>query len=258
MKQYIALLEKVMKDGISRSNRTGIDTLSLFGETLKIDLSDGFPLLTTKKLYFKGIIGELVWFLHGETNIGFLNNNNIHIWDNWADANGELGPIYGKQWRNWDGIDQIKNILDQLTNDPFSRRIILSAWNVSELSQMALPPCHIMAQFYVNGKTLDCAVYQRSADIFLGLPFDIASYAALVFLLAHIANLEPGKLTYFLGDIHLYKNHIEAAKMQLKRIPRKLPNLHISGNVDIDNISIADFTLTGYNPQPAIKGEVAI
>lgn len=258
MKCYLALLKKVLKEGTRRPNRTGIDTLSIFGERLCINLAEGYPLLTTKKVWFKGIIGELVWFLHGETNTEFLKRNGIHIWDAWADKDGNLGPVYGKQWRDWNGIDQIAQIRTKLTSSPYDRRIVLSSWNVGELDNMALPPCHILAQFYVNGESLDCAVYQRSADIFLGLPFDIASYAAFVHLLAWDCGYKPGKLIYNLGDTHLYVNHIEAAETQLSRAPGELPQLMIRETADFDNIGIEDFILSGYNPQGLIKADVAI
>lgn len=258
MKTYLTLLRKVLEEGERRENRTGIDTLSLFGERLVMDLQDGFPLLTTKKVWFKGIIGELVWFLHGESNIKFLTENNIHIWDNWADSEGNLGPVYGKQWRDWNGIDQIETIRKQLMDDPYSRRIILSSWNVAQLPAMALPPCHILAQFYVRGEYLDCAVYQRSGDIFLGVPFDIASYAALVHIFAEECGYRPGRLVYNFGDIHLYENHIEAAKEQLSREPRKLPQLHIKSDANFNDLKIADFVLFNYDPQEPIKADVAI
>lgn len=258
MKEYLDALRSVLSEGERRTNRTGIDTISKFGLNLKIDLIKGFPLLTTKKIFFKGIIGELVWFLHGDTNIKFLQENGIHIWDAWADEKGDLGPVYGKQWRDWDGVDQIATVVRQLKGDPYSRRIILSNWNVGQLSKMALPPCHILAQFYVRGNFLDCSVYQRSADMFLGVPFDIASYAALIHLLCHLCDYKPGTLYYNFGDAHIYVNHIEQVKEQLSRAPKGLPQLAIKEGAQLDSISINDFILSGYNPEPAIRGAVAI
>lgn len=258
MKEYLRVLQEVKEKGEIRHNRTGIDTISLFGVKMEFNLADGFPLLTTKKIFFKGVIGELVWFLHGDTNIKFLNDNGIHIWDAWANADGELGPIYGKQWRDWNGKDQIKDIINLIKNDPNSRRIILSNWNVSELDRMALPPCHILSQFYVRKQYLDCAVYQRSGDMFLGIPFDIASYAALISLLAEICKLSPGKLIYNIGDAHIYTNHLQQVNEQLNRKPSRLPLLVVNPNVDIDNVCIDDFVLLGYNPMPSIEGEVAV
>ena len=258
MKEYLDALRSVLSEGERRTNRTGIDTISKFGLNLKIDLTKGFPLLTTKKIFFKGIIGELVWFLHGDTNIKFLQENGIHIWDAWADEKGNLGPVYGKQWRDWDGVDQIATVVRQLKEDPYSRRIILSNWNVGQLSKMALPPCHILAQFYVRGNFLDCSVYQRSADMFLGVPFDIASYAALIHLLCHLCDYKPGILYYNFGDAHIYVNHIEQVKEQLSRTPKRLPQLDIKDRAQLDSISINDFILSGYNPEPAIRGAVAI
>lgn len=258
MKEYLDALRSVLSEGERRTNRTGIDTISKFGLNLKIDLTKGFPLLTTKKIFFKGIIGELVWFLHGDTNIKFLQENGIHIWDAWADEKGDLGPVYGKQWRDWDGVDQIATVVRQLKENPYSRRIILSNWNVGQLSKMALPPCHILAQFYVRGNFLDCSVYQRSADMFLGVPFDIASYAALIHLLCHLCGYKPGILYYNFGDAHIYVNHIEQVKEQLSRAPKRLPQLAIKEGAQLESISINDFILSGYNPEPAIRGAVAI
>ena len=258
MRAYLEALSDVLYNGQVRENRTGIATISKFGLNIKIDLSEGYPLLTTKRIYFKGVIGELVWFLNGDTNIKFLQSNGIHIWDAWADADGNLGPVYGKQWRNWDGIDQIKTVIEQLRNDPYSRRILLSNWNVGELSLMALPPCHILAQFYVRDGFLDCAVYQRSGDMFLGVPFDIASYAALIQLLCHLCGYEPGILYYNFGDAHIYVNHIEQVREQLTRIPKTLPTLKIKQGTQLDSLAIENFILTGYDPEPAIRGAVAI
>lgn len=258
MREYLAALEDILQNGEYRNNRTGTDTLSKFGLNIKIDLQKGFPLLTTKKVFDKGIFGELVWMLNGETNVRFLQEQGIHIWDAWADADGNLGPVYGKQWRDWSGIDQIKTIIDQLTHDPNSRRIILTNWNVAELSQMALPPCHILAQFNVRGKFLDCAVYQRSGDMFLGVPFDIAEYAALVHLLCYWCHYLPGNLFFNFGDAHIYVNHMAQVHEQLKREPGQLPTLEIAKGTTLDNLAIESFILHGYNPMPAIRGAVAI
>lgn len=258
MKQYLDVLRDVLENGERRANRTGIDTISKFGEHLQINLQDGFPILTTKRVYFKGIVGELIWMLRGETNIKFLQENNIHIWDGWADENGELGPVYGKQWRDWNGVDQISTIIDQLKNDPYSRRIILSNWNVPDLPKMALPPCHILAQFYVRNSYIDCSVYQRSGDMFLGIPFDITSYALLLSLFARWTGKMPGMLYYTIGDAHIYCNHIEQVKEQLSRTPRLLPQLHIAGSWSIESLEIGNFVLSDYNPYPLIKGQVAL
>lgn len=258
MKAYLDALRLVLNEGERRRNRTGIDTISKFGVNISFDLVDGFPLLTTKKMFFRGIIGELVWMLRGETNIKFLQNNGIHIWDAWADKNGDLGPVYGKQWRNWSGIDQIASIIKQLKEEPDSRRIILTNWNVGELSKMVLPPCHILAQFYVRNKYLDCGVYQRSGDMFLGVPFDIASYSLLVHILAQLTGYIPGRIWYNIGDAHIYCNHLFQVEEQLLREPRALPVLSFPVDIDIDNLRIEDFVISGYNPYPAIKGEVAI
>lgn len=259
MKQYLDALRAVLSDGELRGNRTGIKTLSLFGLQIRMDLQNGFPLLTTKKMYFKGIVGELVWMLQGQTNIQFLQDNGIHIWDGWADKNGDLGPVYGKQWRDWNGNDQVKTIIGQIKHDPESRRIILTNWNVAELKDMSLPPCHILAQFYVRSHHyLDCSVYQRSGDMFLGIPFDIASYAIMVHLFARWTDLLPGKLIYNIGDAHIYENHIVQVKEQLKREPRELPELHIVDNWSLDKLEIGNFIISGYKPYPTIKGEVAL
>lgn len=258
MRAYLNLLSKILNEGERRPNRTGVDTISLFGQHLEINLSEGYPLLTTKKVYFKGIIYELLWMLKGETNIHYLQKNNVHIWDGWADENGDLGPVYGKQWRNWDGIDQIKQICNDLQNNPYSRRMLLCSWNVSELKYMSLPPCHVLAQFYVRNNYLDCSVYQRSGDMFLGIPFDIASYAALTQLFAQSYGYNPGRLIYNIGDAHIYMTHIDAVKEQLAREPRKLPYLQIKENVTIDNIDYNDFKLLDYNPMEPIKAEVVL
>lgn len=258
MKEYLDALRGVLLDGIRRPNRTGIDTISRFGVNIKIDLTKGFPLLTTKKVYAKGVFGELAWMLKGETNVRPLQENNIHIWDAWADEKGDLGPVYGKQWRDWNGVDQIKTIIGQLKEDPFSRRIILSNWNVAELDKMALPPCHILAQFYVRDGYIDCAVYQRSGDMFLGIPFDIASYAAMVHLFCHWCGYTPGVMHYNIGDAHIYVNHINQVEEQLSRAPRNLPRLKIAEGATLENLNIHSFMLEGYDPMPAIKADVAI
>ena len=258
MKEYLDLLAKVYREGERRANRTGTDTLSLFGQRMEIDLTKGYPLLTTKRVYFKGVICELVWMLKGMTNVKFLQENNVHIWDGWADSNGDLGPVYGKQWRDWDGVDQIMEIDRALREDPFSRRLLLCSWNVRQLKYMALPPCHLLAQFYVRGEFLDCCVFQRSGDMFLGIPFDIASYAALTQLLGARNGYKPGKLVYNIGDAHIYINHLAAVETQLARTPSELPLLEIKQGADINNIQISDFTLKNYNPQETIKAEVVL
>lgn len=258
MHEYLYALQDILQTGEKRKNRTGIDTISKFGINIKINLQNGFPLLTTKKIFFKGVFGELVWMLKGQTNVKFLQKDGIHIWDAWADEKGDLGPVYGKQWRDWSGIDQIQTIIEQLKHDPFSRRIILTNWNVGELRRMALPPCHILAQFYVRGEFLDCAVYQRSGDMFLGVPFDIASYSALVYLMCHFCGYKPGILYYTFGDAHIYTNHITQIQEQLKREPAQLPKLEISEGTTLETLNINSFIISGYNPMPAIKADVAV
>ena len=265
MKEYLNLLNKVMTEGSDREDRTGVGTRSIFGAQMHFDLSDGkFPLLTTKKVYLKGIIYELLWFLDGNTNVKYLKDNGVHIWDAWADENGDLGPIYGKQWRNWitpDGrhIDQIENAIKLIKNNPDSRRIIVSAWNPSDVDTMALPPCHTLFQFYVNDGKLSCQLYQRSADMFLGVPFNIASYSLLTLMMAKICGLEPGKFVWTGGDVHIYKNHFEQVKLQLERTPRELPIMNIKRvPKSISDFEYEDFELTGYDPYPAIKAEVAV
>ena len=264
MRQYLELMRHVLEHGVEKSDRTGTGTRSIFGWQMRFDLSDGFPLLTTKKLHIRSIIYELLWFLRGETNIRWLNDHKVTIWDEWADENGDLGPIYGKQWRAWptcDGghIDQIRQVIDQIRNNPDSRRIIVSAWNVAELEKMALPPCHVLFQFYVANGRLSCQLYQRSADIFLGVPFNIASYALLTHMIAHVTGLEPGEFIHTLGDAHLYLNHLEQARTQLAREPRPLPRLRIRRQVqDIDDYRYEDFEITGYDPHPHIKAPVAV
>ncbi|MCX7696429.1 MAG: thymidylate synthase [Bacteroidales bacterium] len=264
MRQYLELLDYVLKNGIRKSNRTGIDTLSVFGYQMRFNLQNGFPLLTTKKLHWKSIVYELLWFLRGDSNIRFLHENGVTIWDEWADENGDLGPIYGVQWRSWkshDGrtIDQITEVIKEIKSNPNSRRLVVSAWNVGELPYMKLPPCHILFQFYVAEGKLSCQLYQRSADVFLGVPFNIASYALLTHMIAHVTGLDVGEFIHTLGDTHLYVNHIEQAKLQLTREPRPLPTVVL--NSDIKNIfdfTYEDIQLLNYHPHPHIKADVAI
>lgn len=262
MKQYHNLLKKVIEKGITKTDRTGTGTKSIFGYQMRFDLSEGFPLLTTKKLHLKSIIVELLWFLRGETNIKFLSDNNVKIWDEWADAEGNLGPVYGKQWRAWEGpngrvIDQISEVIQTIKKNPDSRRMVVSAWNVADLPEMALSPCHCLFQFYVADGKLSCQLYQRSADVFLGVPFNIASYALLTMMIAKECNLEYGEFVHTLGDAHLYLNHIEQAKLQLTRSPKNLPKLEIIQK-GIFDYSYEDFILHDYNPYPHIKADVAI
>ena len=264
MKQYLDILNRILTEGAQKGDRTGTGTISIFGTQSRYNLDDGFPLLTTKKLYLKGIIYELLWFLKGSTNIKFLQENNVHIWDEWADENGELGPVYGHQWRSWpdyDGgvIDQIQYVVHQLKTNPNSRRMIVSAWNVAEVNKMALPPCHTIFQFYVADGRLSLQLYQRSADTFLGVPFNIASYALLLQMMAQVTGLKAGDFIHTTGDTHLYLNHIEQAKLQLTREPRPLPKMII--NPDVKNIfdfKYEDFKLEGYDPWPHIKAEVSV
>ena len=264
MRAYLDLMRRVLDEGARKDDRTGTGTLSIFGHQMRFDLSDGFPLLTTKKLHIRSIIYELLWFLRGDTNIGWLNENGVRIWDEWADENGDLGPVYGKQWRSWPdcaggGIDQIAQVLDQIRNNPDSRRIIVSAWNVAEVPKMALPPCHLLFQFYVAEGRLSCQLYQRSADIFLGVPFNIASYALLTHMVAHVTGLEAGDFVHTFGDAHLYLNHLEQARTQLARAPRPLPRLKIARDVrSIDDFRFEDFVIEGYDPHPHIKAQVAV
>lgn len=263
-RQYIELCRRILENGVEKQDRTGTGTISVFGYQMRFDLSEGFPLLTTKKLHVKSIIHELLWFLKGDTNIKYLNENGVRIWNEWADENGALGPIYGYQWRSWpDGrggtIDQIAQVVKQIKNSPDSRRLIVSAWNVADISEMALPPCHCLFQFYVADGKLSCQLYQRSADVFLGLPFNIASYSLLTHMIAHVTELEVGEFVHTLGDAHIYSNHIEQIKTQIEREPRKLPMLKIKRNVtDIDDFTFDDFEIIGYNPHPHIKGKVAV
>jgi thymidylate synthase len=264
MKQYHDLLKTVLENGVKKSDRTGTGTLSVFGHQMRFDLEKGFPMLTTKKLHLRSIAIELLWFLRGETNIKFLKENNVSIWDEWADENGELGPVYGSQWRSWptpDGrhIDQITNVINQIKNNPDSRRLIVSAWNVGEIEHMALPPCHAFFQFYVAEGKLSCQLYQRSADIFLGVPFNIASYALLTLMVAQVCGLKPGEFIHTLGDAHLYTNHLEQAQLQLTRDCRSLPVMKINPEVkDIFSFKFEDFALEGYDPHPHIKAQVAV
>ncbi|NMG01078.1 thymidylate synthase [Aromatoleum toluolicum] len=264
MKQYLDLMRHVLEHGHRKSDRTGTGTLSVFGWQMRFNLDEGFPLLTTKKLHMRSIIHELLWFLQGDTNIRYLKENGVSIWDDWADANGDLGPVYGKQWRRWetaDGrtVDQIGQLIDGLRRNPDSRRHIVSAWNPGEVEGMALPPCHALFQFYVAGGRLSCQLYQRSADIFLGVPFNIASYALLLMMVAQVCDLEPGDFVWTGGDCHLYLNHIEQARLQLSRETRPLPRMTMNPDVkDIFAFRFEDFALDGYDPHPHIKAEVAV
>ncbi len=263
MKQYLDLLEHVVENGVRKDDRTGTGTLSVFGYQMRFNIEDGFPLITTKKIHLRSIIHELLWFLKGDTNIKYLQDNQVRIWNEWADKNGDLGPIYGYQWRSWPSsggnIDQIARLIEQIRKNPDSRRLIVSAWNVSDLDKMALPPCHILFQFYVADGKLSCQLYQRSADIFLGVPFNIASYSLLLIMVAGVTGLEPGEFVHTLGDAHIYLNHIDQVKEQLKREPRTLPVIKInSERKDIFSFVFDDFTLTNYEPYPHIKGEIAV
>lgn len=264
MKQYLDLLDHVLKNGVRKNDRTGTGTISVFGYQMRFDLSKGFPLLTTKKLHFKSIAYELLWFIRGDTNIKFLNDNGVRIWDEWADAEGNLGPIYGYQWRSWsapDGrkIDQLMNVIESIKKNPDSRRHIVSAWNVGDLDQMALPPCHVLFQFYVAEGKLSCQLYQRSCDIFLGVPFNIASYALLTMMVAHVTGLAPGEFIHTLGDAHIYLNHIEQVKLQLTRQPYPLPEVRLNRDVrDIRDFRYEDIELVNYVAHPHIKGEISV
>lgn len=264
MQQYLDLLQHILDSGSSKRDRTGTGTTSCFGYQMRFDLSKGFPLVTTKKMHLKSIIYELLWFLRGETNIRYLKEHGVSIWDEWADANGELGPVYGKQWRSWEGadgatIDQITQVVDQIGKTPDSRRLIVSAWNVADLPRMALMPCHTMFQFYVADGRLSCQLYQRSADVFLGVPFNVASYALLTMMVAQVCDLAPGDFVHTFGDVHLYNNHLEQAKLQLSRQPFPLPVMKLNPAVkDIFSFCFEDFTLENYQFHPAIKASVAV
>lgn len=264
MKQYLDLLDHILRDGVEKSDRTGTGTISTFGYQMRFDLSKGFPVVTTKKLHLKSIIYELLWFLKGDTNVKYLQDNGVRIWNEWADANGDLGPVYGAQWRSWgtaDGstVDQITAAIDDIRNNPDSRRIIVNAWNVGELPKMALAPCHAMFQFYVANGRLSLQLYQRSADCFLGVPFNIASYALLCMMVAQVTGLQPGEFIHTLGDAHLYKNHLEQARLQLTREPRPLPRMVINPDVkSIFDFKYEDFSLEGYDPHPHIKAVVSV
>jgi thymidylate synthase len=264
MKQYLDLMQHVLDHGTQKHDRTGTGTISVFGYQMRFNLQEGFPMVTTKKLHLKSIIHELIWFLSGDTNIKYLKDNGVKIWDEWADADGNLGPVYGSQWRSWptpDGrkIDQISQIINSIKNNPDSRRIIVSAWNVADIEEMALPPCHAFFQFYVADGKLSCQLYQRSADIFLGVPFNIASYALLTMMVAQVCGLQYGDFIHTLGDAHLYNNHIEQARLQLSREPKKLPLMEINPEVkDLLDFKFEDFNLQGYEPHPHIKGAVAV
>ena len=264
MRQYLHLMRRALDEGARKADRTGTGTLSVFGHQMRFDLADGFPLVTTKKLHLKSIIHELLWFLSGDTNIRYLQDNGVRIWDEWADENGDLGPVYGAEWRSWrtaDGgsIDQIKNVVDQIRHNPDSRRLIVTAWNPADVDKQALPPCHCLFQFYVADGRLSCQLYQRSGDIFLGVPFNIASYALLTLMMAQVTGLKAGDFVHTLGDAHLYSNHVEQARLQLTRTPRALPTMRINPEVhSIFDFVYDDFVLEGYEPYPHIKAEVAV
>jgi thymidylate synthase len=264
LRQYLDLLARIRTEGLRKGDRTGTGALSLFGEQMRFDLEAGFPLLTTKKLHVKSIVHELLWFLQGSTNVRYLNEHGVAIWDEWADENGELGPVYGRQWRSWpkpDGgtVDQITRLVEGIKRDPDSRRHIVSAWNVGEIDKMALPPCHCLFQFYVGDGRLSCQLYQRSADVFLGVPFNIASYALLTLMVAQVTALKPGAFVHTFGDVHLYLNHLDQADEQLSRLPRALPRMEMNPEVpSLFDFAYQDFKLVGYDPHPAIRAEVAV
>jgi thymidylate synthase len=264
MKAYLDLMQHVLNEGTQKHDRTGTGTISVFGYQMRFNLQEGFPLVTTKKCHLRSIIHELIWFLKGDTNIAYLKENGVSIWDEWADENGNLGPVYGSQWRSWptangQHIDQIKQVIQQIKNNPDSRRLIVSAWNVGEIENMALPPCHAFFQFYVADGKLSCQLYQRSADIFLGVPFNIASYALLTMMVAQVCGLQAGDFVHTLGDAHLYNNHLEQTRLQLSREPRPLPSMKLNPNIsDIFDFTFEDFTLENYDPHPHIKAAVAI
>jgi thymidylate synthase len=264
MRQYLDLMEQILAEGVEKRDRTGTGTLSLFGHQLRFDLAAGFPLLTTKRLHLKSIIYELLWFLSGDTNIKYLNDHGVSIWDEWADEHGDLGPVYGRQWRSWprlDGgaVDQIANVIEAIRRNPDSRRLIVTAWNPAEVDHMALPPCHCLFQFYVASRKLSCQLYQRSADVFLGVPFNIASYALLTLMVAQVTDLTPGEFIHSFGDVHLYLNHREQARLQIARSPRPLPTMRLNGAIkDLFAFRFEDFVLEGYDPHPHIKAKVAV
>ncbi len=264
MRTYLDLLQKILDHGVVKSDRTGTGTRSLFGHQMRFDLSEGFPLLTTKKVHLKAIIHELLWFLRGDSNIRYLNENGVTIWDEWADLSGDLGPVYGHQWRSWTAaggktIDQISNVLEALRADPDSRRILVCAWNVGDLPEMALPPCHCLFQFYVAGGKLSCQLYQRSADVFLGVPFNIASYSLLTLMIARVTGLQAGDFVHTFGDVHLYLNHMAQARTQLEREPRPLPRMNLNPEVkDLFDFRYEDFTLENYDPHPPIKAPISV
>jgi thymidylate synthase len=264
MRAYLELLQRILDEGVERSDRTGVGTLSVFGHQMRFELGAGFPVLTTKKLHLRSIIYELLWFLRGDTNVGYLKEQQVRIWDEWADENGDLGPIYGRQWRSWptpsgESIDQLAGVVEQIRANPHSRRHLVSAWNVADLERMALPPCHALFQFYVANGRLSCQLYQRSADVFLGVPFNIASYALLTMMVAQVTELEPGDFVHTFGDAHLYLNHLEQARLQLQRRPRKLPKMTLDPAVrTLDGFEYDHFSLTGYDPHPHIKAPIAV
>ncbi|WP_042355354.1 thymidylate synthase [Bacillus rubiinfantis] len=264
MKQYLDLCRHVLENGTVKGDRTGTGTISTFGYQMRFNLEEGFPLLTTKKLHLKSIIHELLWFLKGDTNVRYLQENGVRIWNEWADENGELGPVYGHQWRSWTGadgttVDQISQLIQQIKANPNSRRLLVNAWNVAEIDKMALPPCHCMFQFYVADGKLSCQLYQRSADVFLGVPFNIASYALLTIMIAQVCDLKPGEFIHTFGDVHIYQNHLDQVKLQLTREPRPLPTLTLNPEVtDIFSFKFEDFVLENYQPHPHIKGAVSV
>lgn len=264
LKQYLDLCQYVLENGTLKEDRTGTGTISTFGYQMRFNLSEGLPLLTTKKLHIKSIIHELLWFLNGDTNIKYLQENGVRIWNEWADEEGNLGPVYGHQWRSWTGadgetVDQISVLIDQIKNNPDSRRLLVNAWNVGDIDKMALPPCHCLFQFYVADGKLSCQLYQRSADLFLGVPFNIASYAILTYMIAHVCDLEPGEFIHTFGDVHIYQNHLDQVKLQMERDVRPLPKLVINQDVkDIFDFKFEDFSLENYDPHPHIKGVVSV
>ena len=264
MRQYLDLVQKILDRGVVKADRTGTGTLSLFGAQMRFDLGQGFPLVTTKKLHLKSIVHELLWFIRGDTNTAYLKEHGVNIWDEWADERGDLGPVYGHQWRSWttpggETVDQLADVIETIRTNPDSRRLIVSAWNVGDIPAMALPPCHLLFQFYVAEGRLSCQLYQRSADVFLGVPFNIASYSLLTLMVAHVTGLVPGEFIHTLGDAHLYRNHLEQARLQLSREPRTLPTMTLNPEIKaIDAFGFEDFRLTSYEPHPHIKAPVAV